>query len=197
MTEKAKERAYTIAARSVGLLQSWFTPAQCKMVSQIADTILTRLGYGGRVFVCGNGGCAALAQHFAAECVGSFKDRNRPPWPVYALTADSAVTTAISNDYGQSKVFARQIESLVGPQDILICLSTSGTSANVVEAAKLAKKADCEVIAMVGTHQSPLAEVADQVLVFGPGPVPVVQEAFSMACHIIVDLMELVWTSKR
>ena len=113
--------------------------------------------HGGRkVLACGNGGSAAHAQHLVAELVGRFCDERRA-LPAIALTADTAILTALGNDYGYERVFSRQVEALARPGDVLFAISTSGNSANVVLAAQTARTLGCTVVALTGEHGGRLA----------------------------------------
>ncbi len=125
-----------------------------------AEAITEALKQDGRVYICGNGGSAADAQHIAAELVGRFA-RERKALPAVALTTDTSVITSISNDYGYENVFARQVEALVREGDILWAISTSGASANVIAAVKLAKKKGVCVLAFTGRDNSELEQIAD------------------------------------
>ncbi len=118
----------------------------CATVERIAGEISRVFAAGGKVLICGNGGSAADASHFAAELVGRFR-RERRGLPAVALASDPAVITALGNDYGFESIFQRQVEALGRPGDILIALSTSGTSENVLRAAKRAGEMGLSVIA--------------------------------------------------
>ena len=158
-------------------------------IAAAADWIARVLRGGGKVLVAGNGGSAAESQHLAAELVGRFK-RERPAYAVTALTADTAILTAIANDYGFEHVFARQVEALGRPGDLLIALSTSGTSANVVEAARVARCRDVGVIAITGPEASPLARVADLVIATAGADAATIQEIHMVLTHLLCDMVE-------
>src|SRR6266852_6241568 len=115
---------------------------------------------GHKIFACGNGGSAADAQHLVAELIGRFLHERRA-LPAIALTADAATLTAIGNDYGYERVFARQLEGLAQKGDLLFAISTSGNSPNVLEAAQTARDLGCIVVAMTGERESKLAAYAD------------------------------------
>ncbi|MFL6121181.1 SIS domain-containing protein, partial [Actinophytocola sp.] len=119
-----------------------------------------RLTDGGRLLAAGNGGSAAEAQHLTAELVGRF-DRERPPFSAIALHADTSSLTAIGNDYGYAEVFARQVVAHARPKDVLVLLSTSGTSENLLRAADVGRQCGMTVLAMTGPRPNPLAERAD------------------------------------
>lgn len=135
---------------------------------------------GHKVLLCGNGGSAADAQHIAAELVGRYEVKRRA-WPAIALTTDTSALTAISNDYGYEEVFARQVEALAAANDVLVALSTSGTSANVLKAVKKARALGCKTIALTGAGGEPLASLCDLAVV-----VPAARTARVQECHIII-----------
>ncbi|AGL18104.1 SIS domain-containing protein [Actinoplanes sp. N902-109] len=153
-------------------------------------TYLARhLGTGGRLLVAGNGGSAAEAQHLAAELVGRLRDE-RMPLSAIALTPESCAVTAISNDYGYDEVFARQVRAHGRPGDVLILLSTSGRSPNLVAAAKAAREAGVRTWAMVGPGPSPLAEVCDESLCCPSDDSQVVQELHLIAVHVMCEYLD-------
>jgi D-sedoheptulose 7-phosphate isomerase len=147
-----------------------------------------RLPAGHRLLAAGNGGSAAEAQHLTAELVGRY-DRDRRPFSAIALCAESSSVTAISNDYGYEEVFARQVAAHGGPSDILVLLSTSGESENLLRAAKTGTNEGMSVWAMTGARPNPLAELADETLVL-PGSTCTVQEAQLVAVHLMCESFE-------
>jgi D-sedoheptulose 7-phosphate isomerase len=144
---------------------------------------------GHKVLVCGNGGSAADAQHLAAELVCRFAF-DRKALPALALTTDTSALTAIANDLGFDRVFARQVEALAQSGDLLIAISTSGRSSNVIEAARQARAAGCPVVAMTGADGGPLAELADLVLAAPSKTVARIQEVHSVIVHILAGSVE-------
>ncbi len=122
--------------------------------------LVNSLKSGNKILVCGNGGSAAEAQHFVAELVVRFK-LERKSIPAISLTTDSSILTACSNDYSFSEVFSRQIEGLAKKGDVLLCLTTSGNSENLLKAAKKAKELDCKVISFTGNKQNRLEDLSD------------------------------------
>ena len=120
-----------------------------KPMAQAIEALLACVTNGGKVLVCGNGGSAAQAQHFAAEFVGRY-ERERPELACVALTTDSSILTAIANDYDFSQVFARQVRALGTGGDVLVAISTSGNSANVIAAIEAAQEREMIVIALTG-----------------------------------------------
>jgi D-sedoheptulose 7-phosphate isomerase len=154
-----------------------------------AHRIAAVLSAGGKILLCGNGGSAADAQHVAAEFVGRFLV-DRRALPALALTTDSSALTAIANDHGFDQVFARQIEAFAAAGDILIAISTSGRSANILAAAEQARRQQVEVIACTGMTASPLAERADLTLAVASTYTPDVQQVHITLLHIICELVE-------
>jgi D-sedoheptulose 7-phosphate isomerase len=118
-------------------------------IAAAIDTMFGALANGSRILACGNGGSAADAQHFAAELVGRF-ERERPGLPAIALTTDASVLTALANDYAYDEVFARQIRALGQPGDVLLAITTSGNSANVLAAIEAAHEREMIVVALTG-----------------------------------------------
>jgi len=174
--------------------------AHTKMVAQLqscgietiaaaAEAIIKTFRQNGRIYICGNGGSAADAQHIAGELVGRFT-RERRALPAVALTTDTSVISSISNDYSYEKVFARQVEALVNKGDILWAISTSGSSANILAAGELAKEKGASVLAFTGTAGSKLEQIADICLCAENESTARSQEIHQLAYHIICDLVE-------
>lgn len=154
-----------------------------------AAMLVSTLRSNGRVLVAGNGGSAAEAQHFVAELVGRFK-RERPAYAVMSLTADSAVLTAIANDYGYEDVFLRQVTGHGRPGDLLLLFSTSGSSKNLVQAARGARGQAMQVIAITGAHDCPLNRIAD-LTIHAPADDPaMVQELHMIITHLLCGQVE-------
>jgi D-sedoheptulose 7-phosphate isomerase len=163
--------------------------ANCTESITAAVTMLTDcIGSGGCIYICGNGGSAADAQHIAAELVGRFV-RERKGLPAVALTTDTSNLTSIANDYGFEHIFRRQVEALVNKGDVLWAFSTSGTSKNVLAAAELAKEKGAAVLAFTGKKNSPLGKLSDACICV-EGPTAAVQEIHQVAYHILCDLVE-------
>jgi D-sedoheptulose 7-phosphate isomerase len=148
------------------------------------------LGGGGRLLVAGNGGSAAEAQHLAAELVGRLRDE-RMPLSAIALTADGSALTAISNDYGFGEVFARQVRAHGRAGDVLLLMSTSGRSPNLVTAANAARELDMHTWALVGAGPSPLAAACDEVLHCPSEDSQVVQELHLITVHVLCEYIDL------
>lgn len=168
-----------------------FTDLQAKAadIAQAANMIGTALKHGGKVLLCGNGGSAADAQHIAAELMGRFKMERRALAAI-ALTTDTSALTAIANDYDFSDVFARQIEGLGRAGDILIAISTSGNSDNILKAAKAAKARGLKVITMTGESGGMLVPVGDHAVMVPSTETSHIQEMHIAVGHMICELVE-------
>ena len=166
-----------------------FESAGIDSVVTAAEAITKALKQNGRIYICGNGGSAADAQHIAGEFVGRFR-RERKALPAVALSTDTSVLTCIANDYDYEKVFARQVEGLVRKGDILWAFSTSGSSANILAAVELAKQIGATVLAFTGRANSKLEEMADICFCADNESTARSQEIHQLAYHIICDLVE-------
>jgi D-sedoheptulose 7-phosphate isomerase len=147
-----------------------------------AEDLVQVFGAGGMVLTCGNGGSAAEAQHLTGELVGRFRS-DRPALPAIALCADSATTTAIANDYGIEEMFARQVRGYGRPGDVLVALSTSGSSPNIVAAAKAGLETGLTVWALTGPAPNPLAAMADAAIAVEAATTATVQELHLSIVH--------------
>lgn len=149
------------------------------------------LKQGKKLLICGNGGSAADSQHLAAEFVGRLSAQfTRRAWPAIALTTDSSSLTAIGNDYGFDRIFARQVEALGQPGDVLVALSTSGNSPNVLEAVESARLSDLRVVVLTGGSGGALAHLADVAIVVPSGNGQHIQEAHLTLYHLLCALVE-------
>jgi len=178
--------AFEEAARSLQSICSTSYPAQ---ISQAIDLLVERFSAGNKLLVCGNGGSAADAMHICAELVGRFF-KERRALPAIALNTDPTVLTAWSNDYAYESVFARQVEALAKPGDIVWGISTSGNSKNVVAALKTARERGASTIALTGQGGGAMAEYADVLLAVPLSVTPRVQEAHAVTYHIICEAVE-------
>ena len=158
-------------------------------IAAVADLLADALGKGKKLLVMGNGGSAADAQHFAAEIVGRFKMERRG-LPAVALTTDSSILTAIGNDYGFEQIFRRQIEALACEGDVVVGISTSGTSRNVHGALLLARELGCRTIGLLGKDGGTIREIVDVDITVSCDDTPRVQEGHITIIHIICDLVE-------
>jgi D-sedoheptulose 7-phosphate isomerase len=156
---------------------------QCGSLAAWGRELAIRLPEGRRLLAAGNGGSAAEAQHLTAEFVGRFR-HDREPYSAIALHTDTVSVTAIGNDYGYHEVFARQVSAHARPRDVVLLLSTSGRSVNLLRAAHAAIGAGASVWALTGARPNPLAAVADEAVCL-PGPASSVQEAQLVAVHML------------
>ncbi|MFC1545613.1 SIS domain-containing protein [Gemmatimonadota bacterium] len=155
------------------------------LCGMIRDTVAS----GGTIFICGNGGSAAQAQHFAAELVGRFK-RERRGISAIALSVDTSIVTSIANDYGFEQVFERQVQSLMHPGDLLLGLSTSGTSPNVVRALRWAHEQDYTTAALTGAGGGELLDITDVCVTVPSTETDLIQEHHLILIHILADVAE-------
>jgi D-sedoheptulose 7-phosphate isomerase len=155
---------------------------------EAADLTHQCLAAGGKLLACGNGGSAADAQHLVAELVGRYRDE-RPARAAIALGADSVTLTALANDYGYERSFSRQIEALARPGDVLVAISTSGRSPNVLEAVRVARSRGCKVLGLAG-EGGELAALCDIVLTAPSTVVPRIQELHGLFIHIFVEELD-------
>ena len=151
--------------------------------------IINALTKNKKIIIFGNGGSAADAQHIAAEFLGRYKIK-RKSIPAIALTSNSSTTTAIANDYDFSDVFSRQCESLVSKDDIVIGISTSGNSENVIKGLKTSKKNGGLTIGLLGNNGGKIKNIVDISLVVNATSVPRIQEAHRVIYHIICEIVE-------
>jgi D-sedoheptulose 7-phosphate isomerase len=152
----------------------------------VADELVGLLRRGGKILTCGNGGSALEAQHFASELTGHFK-RDRPPLPAIALSVDTAVVTAIGNDYNFQTVFSRQVEALAHPGDCLLAFTTSGTSANVLAAIEAARAKGASSIVFTGGDGGRAATMADRSLIVRATQTARIQEGHLFLVHVICE----------
>ena len=148
---------------------------------------------GGRLLTVGNGGSAAEAQHLASELVGRYR-RERAPLSAIALTAESASLTAIANDYGWPEALARQVRAHGRRGDVLVALSTSGESANVLEAVRAARAIGVRTLGLTGVAPNALHRLCDEALAF-PGPTAVVQEMHLITIHLLCETVDAIATA--
>jgi D-sedoheptulose 7-phosphate isomerase len=168
--------------------------AECEgAILDAADVIAASLGRGGKVLLCGNGGSAADCQHIAAEFVSVLtQDYLRPGLPAIALTTDTSILTASANDFGFDGVFERQVQALARPGDVLVGISTSGNSTNVMRALEYANGHEIATIAMTGGSGGKIAGVAQSEIRVPSSVTMHIQEAHITIGHILCDLVERV-----
>jgi D-sedoheptulose 7-phosphate isomerase len=179
----------------VNSLQEHLAAIQKLLDSKISDIeqsgklICEALTSGRKVLLCGNGGSAADAQHIAAELVGCY-ERQRRSWPAIALTTDTSALTAVSNDLGYEQVFARQVLGLAQPDDVLVAISTSGKSKNVLRAAEQAREVGCKTIALTGANAEPLASLCDVVVAVPSSRTSRIQEVHITVGHLWCEMVD-------
>ncbi len=162
-----------------------------QQILDLAAIISGVIGAGGKLLLCGNGGSAADASHFAGEMIVRLtSERNRQSLPAIALNADTIVMTAASNDYGYENVFARQVEGLGHKGDMLMVISTSGNSANLIKAVQTAREQGLLTSALLGGKGGRLASMVDRALVIPHTSTQRIQEEHIFLIHILVELVE-------
>ena len=159
------------------------------LLRKVADTLVQAVREGKRIYIAGNGGSAADAQHIAAELVGRFKHQRRPI-PAIALTTDTSILTAVGNDFSIERIFVRQIEALIQPGDVLWVLSVSGTSPNILAAVALAKEQGAKLIAFTGRSGGRLADACPLCLRADHDASDRVQEVHELAYHVVCEWVE-------
>jgi len=183
-----KQLLLTHVQESMALKQAFFQSEMDRIVLQ-ANDMAERLKRGCRILVCGNGGSAADAQHFAAELSGRYVKERRALAGI-ALTTDTSALTAIGNDYGFDHVFSRQVEAIGRPGDLLVGISTSGNSADVLRAVESAKELGLRTLGLLGRDGGRLKELCDDALVV-PSPVTArIQEVHQMIYHFWCEAID-------
>ena len=159
------------------------------LIKEVGELATKTLKNGRKVLICGNGGSAADAQHIAAELSGRFK-KERIALAGIALTTDTSALTAIGNDYGYEYVFSRQVEALANEGDLLIGISTSGNSLNVIKAIESAKKIGCKVVTLTGKSGGEMKNLGDVNIVIPSNDTPRIQEMHIMVGHMICAIID-------
>lgn len=165
------------------------TKALFPVIEEMAGLCENALRSGHKILICGNGGSAADAQHIAAEFVGRYHNERRS-LPAIALTTDTSILTAVGNDYDFDRIFARQVEGLGQPGDVVWGISTSGNSADVLEALKLAKEKGLTTIGSTGKDGGAMKALCDTVLVIPSDTTARIQEMHMLCAHIICQLID-------
>ena len=165
------------------------SPATLSMIAKVSGLLVGALRQGGKVLLFGNGGSAADAQHIAAELVGRFAF-DRPALPALALSVNSSCVTAIGNDWGFDQVFARQLEALALPGDVVVGISTSGNSANVLHAMSQAREMGLRRVALTGRTGGRLKNSVDHCICVPSDETPRIQECHILIGHIVSELVE-------
>ncbi len=181
------------AADESAVLRRAVGQSLAKPLVELADIFSGVIGSGGKILICGNGGSAADGSHMAAEMIVRLTStRNRQSLPAIALATDAAVMTAASNDYGFDKIFARQVDGLGKKGDILLLISTSGNSANLLEATKAAKEIGILTAALLGNDGGKLAPFVDKAIIVPHNSVQRIQEEQIFLMHLLVEMIESV-----
>ncbi len=167
-----------------------------KQVSSAIQVQLEALKQGNKILIAGNGGSAADAQHFAGELVGRFL-KERKGLGAVALSTDTSILTSIGNDYGYEEIFARQVEALGRPGDVLIGISTSGNSENIIRAVKKAQELGLTTICLTGMDGGKLKELCDYDITVPLEETPRIQEFHTMTVHMMCELVEEGMTGNR
>ncbi|GAB3038379.1 SIS domain-containing protein [Parafrigoribacterium mesophilum] len=170
---------------AVGLALGPLLPA----VRAVADVLCAAFEAGGRLYTFGNGGSAADAQHFCGEVIGHYR-RDRRPLPAMTLSTDTTVITCIANDYSFDTVFARQVEALAGPADVVAAFSTSGRSPNIVAGLKAARTTGSTTVLFGGGNGGPARQWADHLLLSPSTQTPRIQEAHTLMLHLISEQID-------
>ena len=183
--ERAAQAILADSGQTVGRLATH----NARAVAAAAEGAIASLGEGGTIYFCGNGGSAADAQHLACELAGRYL-LDRPALPAVALTTNSSSLTAIGNDFGYDDVFARQLEGLGAPGDVLVAITTSGRSKSVLRAVEVARTLGMLVIGMTGARGKGFARRCDHALVTPHALTPRIQEGHVAMGHALCELIE-------
>jgi len=158
-------------------------------IEEASELVVSTLENGGKILLFGNGGSAGDAQHISAEIVGRYK-KERRGLPAIALTTDTSAITAIGNDFGYRYIFSRQIEALAQPEDLLIAISTSGNSENVIEGLKVGKQIGCSTLGLSGKGGGEMKKFCDITLVVPSDETPRIQEIHILIGHIFASMVD-------
>ena len=161
-----------------------------EQIAQAAQLVVETIQTGHKVFICGNGGSAADAQHFAGEMVGRYKLNGRAALPALALTTDTTILTCVANDFSYEEVFSRQVEAFAQPGDLVIGISTSGRSQNVLKALEAARSRQSRTLALLGGRGGPIGEAADLALCMPSTDTARIQECHTTVIHTICEIVD-------
>lgn len=188
MTDTARQIVLDHATDGARLRERYFQQ-NADHVVELARQMAVTLARGRKILFCGNGGSAADAQHLAAEFVNRFL-MERPPLPALALTTDTSILTAIGNDYGFEQVFLKQVQALGQPGDMLVGISTSGNSPNVVLALKAAREKGMATVGMTGRGGGEMARICDYLIDVPEKHTPLIQEIHITVGHLLCQLTD-------
>ena len=183
------ERISTIVGDSIEVKRRYFAE-HAEDVVRAASMIAAAFSTGGRLLLCGNGGSSTDAQHVAGEFVNQFGGRKRRALPALALSTDGGVLTSVGNDTGFENVFSRQVEAFGERGDVLLAISTSGTSPNVVRACETARGKELKIIGLLGRDGGEVAPLCDLALVVSSDDTQRIQETHNLVGHILCELVE-------
>jgi len=188
MSEEAKSRVLEYAQAGARLREQFFAE-NADLIVDTARTLALCLARGGKILFCGNGGSAADAQHLAAEFVNRF-EMDRPPLAAIALTTDTSILTAIGNDFDYNQIFSKQVQALGVPGDMLVGISTSGNSENIVRAFLAARENSITTIGITGRNGGKLATLSDTLLNVSEQSTALVQEIHITVGHLLCRLVD-------
>ena len=193
MTQKTEEKLNSVQGQieeSI-VLKKKIKDELSERIIEISEVLADCIKNGGKLLLCGNGGSAADAQHFAGELVVRLSsDYTRSALPAITLSSNDYVLTACANDFGFEQVFSRQIEALGKPEDVLLCISTSGNSPNLIKAIEKAKEKQMKTIGLLGKDGGKMARLVDFSLVVPSQKTQRIQEVHITICHILTSLIE-------
>jgi D-sedoheptulose 7-phosphate isomerase len=188
MSEAALKKVMDHAAAGLAARKAFFD-TKSELMVEVGRAMAVCMAGGGKIMFCGNGGSAADSQHLAAEFTNRFK-MERPPLPGLALTTDTSALTAIGNDYSFDLVFEKQLQALGRSGDILVGLSTSGTSTNVIRAMREARRSNIVTVGLAGQSGAEMASVSDFLVTVPSNDTPVIQEIHIAAGHMMCYLVD-------
>jgi len=180
-----------IVVQSLEVKRRYFAEHAGDLV-RAAEIIAASYRAGSKVLLCGNGGSSTDAQHIAGELVNQFSRAKRRALPALALSTDGGVITSIANDTGFENIFARQVEAFGAPNDVLIAITTSGTSANIIAAVERARAQELKVIGLLGRDGGTVAPLCDLALIVESPDTQRIQETHNLISHILCELVERV-----
>lgn len=189
MNNKKELIAETIAASIATKQRLLSSDELLSRIEAFAETLVNCFNNDGKVFFCGNGGSAADAQHISAELTGRFY-LDRKPLYAEAFHVNSSYMTAVANDYGYDKVYSRMAEACCRKGDVLVGISTSGNSTNIIEALKVAKSQGATIIGMTGETGGKIADLVDVLINIPSSDTPRIQESHILVGHIVCDITE-------
>lgn len=165
-------------------------------IIHIAEECIKAIETGGKIIIFGNGGSAADAQHMASELVGSFNNKQRKALPAMALTTDTSILTSLSNDFSYDEVFSRQLQAFASKDDVVIGISTSGNSQNVINALEFAKSSGCYVVGLSGNNGGKMNSICNTNIIVDSNHTPRIQEVHLFIEHSICNHIDHYFSNK-